>query len=157
MEYAIPRAHAAAAIRAIREAIHARKLPVSFPIEVRFVAPDDALLSPASGRETCYIAVHVFEGMEYEPYFRVVEEIMNGFEGRPHWGKRHFQSAETLRPRYPEWDRFQSVRARMDPEGRFSNAELDRVLGPLARWGHGGGGEHERRPGAGRITPDSSH
>ena len=131
MEYAIPRAHAAAAIRAIRDAIHARKLPVSFPIEVRFVAADDALLSPAGGRETCYIAVHVFEGMEYEPYFRVVEEIMNGFEGRPHWGKRHFQSAETLRPRYPEWDRFQSVRARLDPEGRFSNAELDRVLGPL--------------------------
>jgi len=131
MEYAIPREHAADAIRAIREAVQSRRLPVSFPIEVRFVAPDDALLSPAGGRDTCYIAVHVFDRMEFEPYFRIVEGIMDGFGGRPHWGKRHFQTAETLRPRYPEWDRFQRVRARLDPEGRFGNAEIDRVLGPL--------------------------
>jgi L-gulonolactone oxidase len=133
MEYAIPREHAVTAIRAIRAALHERKLPVSFPIEVRFVAADDAFLSPASGRETCYIAVHMFDRMEYEEYFRVVEEIMNGFSGRPHWGKRHFQTAEALAPRYPEWDRFQAVRARLDPSGRFTNAELDRVLGPVAR------------------------
>ncbi len=132
MEYALPRQHAVAAIQAVRAAIHARKLPVSFPIEVRFVAADDAFLSPAGGRETCYIAVHTFDRMEYEQYFRVVEEIMSGFDGRPHWGKRHFQTAETLAPRYPQWDRFQAVRARLDPGGRFNNAELDRVLGPVA-------------------------
>ncbi len=129
MEYAIPITACADAVRAIREAIHSRRLPISFPIEVRFVAADDALLSPAAGRDTCYIAVHTFDGMEFEPYFRLVEEIMDGFDGRPHWGKRHFQSAATLRPRYPEWDRFQAVRARLDPEGRFANAELERVLG----------------------------
>jgi len=133
MEYAIPREHAVAAIRAIRVAVHEHRLPVSFPIEVRFVAADDAFLSPASGRETCYIAVHMFDRMDYEEYFRVVEEIMDGFNGRPHWGKRHFQTAETLAPRYPGWDRFQAVRARLDPGGRFTNAELDRVLGPVAR------------------------
>jgi L-gulonolactone oxidase len=131
MEYAIPRQHAAEAIRAIREGIHSRRLPINFPIEVRFVAADEALLSPAHGRDTCYIAVHVFDGMEYEPYFRMVEAIMNGFQGRPHWGKRHFQTAGTLAPRYPEWERFQAVRARMDPEGLFSNAELERVLGAV--------------------------
>jgi L-gulonolactone oxidase len=131
MEYAIPRIHAAEAIRAIREGVHSRRLPINFPIEVRFVAADDALLSPAHGRDTCYIAVHVFDQMEYEPYFRMVEEIMDGFVGRPHWGKRHFQTAETLAPRYPEWERFRAVRARMDPEGLFANAEIDRVLGPV--------------------------
>lgn len=131
MEYAIPRAHAAEAIRAIRAGLQSRRLPINFPIEVRFVAGDDALLSPAHGRGTCYIAVHAFDRMEYEPYFRMVEEIMNGFEGRPHWGKRHFQTAETLAPRYPEWERFARVRARMDPAGLFANAELDRVLGPM--------------------------
>ncbi len=131
MEYAIPRAHAADAVRAVREVIHSRRLPVNFPIEVRFVAGDDALLSPAHGRDTCYVAVHVFDGMDYAPYFHAVEEIMNGFDGRPHWGKRHFQTAATLRERYPEWDRFQAVRARLDPHGRFANAELERVLGPV--------------------------
>jgi L-gulonolactone oxidase len=130
MEYAISRKHAVEAIRAVRALVEDRGLAVGFPFEVRFVAPDDAFLSPAGGRETCYIASHVFEGMEYEPFMRGVEEIMDGFEGRPHWGKRHFQTAETLRPRYPEWDRFDAVRERLDPEGRFANEYVRRVLGP---------------------------
>jgi L-gulonolactone oxidase len=71
----------------------------------------------------------MFKGMEWEPYFRAVEELMDGLDGRPHWGKRHFQTAETLRPRYPDWDRFAAVRARLDPDGRFANAYTDRVLG----------------------------
>ena len=133
MEYAIPREHAVEAIHAVRELVESRKLAVSFPFEVRFVKGDDAFLSPAGGRDTCYIASHVFQGMEYEPFMRGVEEIMDGFGGRPHWGKRHFQTAETLRPRYPEWDRFDAVRERLDPEGRFANDYVRRVLGPPVR------------------------
>jgi L-gulonolactone oxidase len=131
MEYAIPRERGGAAIRALRARIASARLPINFPVEVRFVAGDDALLSPAHGRDTCYIAVHVFDGMEFEPYFAMAEEIMDGFGGRPHWGKRHNQTASTLRERYPEWDRFQSVRARFDPAGVFTNAEVERVLGPV--------------------------
>jgi L-gulono-1,4-lactone dehydrogenase len=67
--------------------------------------------------------------MTWEPYFRAVEAIMDDYEGRPHWGKRHFQSAATLAPRYPEWERFQSVRSRLDPDGLFTNEYIDRVLG----------------------------
>ena len=64
----------------------------------------------------------MFEGMAWEPYFRAVEAIMDELGGRPHWGKRHFQTAATLRERYPEWECFQQVRRRLDPEGRFANA-----------------------------------
>ena len=129
MEYALPRNHAIEAVRAVREVVGERGFHVPFPMEVRFVASDDALLSPATERETCYLAVHMFEGMEWEPYFRAVEEIMDGLDGRPHWGKRHFQTAQTLRPRYPNWDLFQEVRSRFDPHGRFTNAHVERVLG----------------------------
>jgi L-gulonolactone oxidase len=104
---------------------------VSFPVEVRFVAPDDIPLSPASGRETCYIAVHLYKGIDYVPYFSAVESIMKELGGRPHWGKLHFQTAETLAPRYPRWDEFQSARRRVDPDGRFANDYTDRVLGKL--------------------------
>lgn len=131
MEYALPREHAAAAVRGVRELIDARGFHVNFPIELRFVAGDDALLSPAHERDTAYVAVHTFEGMAFEPYFRAVEELMDGLGGRPHWGKRHFQTAATLRDRYPEWDRFAAVRARLDPAGRFANAHVERVLGPV--------------------------
>ena len=59
----------------------------------------------------------MYRGMAWEPYFRAVEAIMDELGGRPHWGKRHFQTAATLRARYPDWDRFQAVRARLDPQG----------------------------------------
>jgi FAD-linked oxidoreductase len=129
MEYALPRAHAAEAVRAVLAVAERSDLAVPFPIEVRFVAPDDALLSPAGGRDTCYIAVHMYRGMEWARYFRAVEQVMDGFEGRPHWGKRHFQTAATLAPRYPEWERFQDVRRRLDPDGTFANEYVRRVLG----------------------------
>ena len=131
MEYAIPRERAAEALERVLALIERRRLPVGFPIELRVTAPDDALLSTAHGRPTAYIAVHQYRGMEFETYFRAVEAIMDEYGGRPHWGKRHYQSAHTLAPRYPGWERFQAVRRRFDPEGRFANDYTDRVLGPV--------------------------
>ena len=116
--------------RRIYDLIEREGLRVSFPIEVRFVASDDALLSPSHERETCYIAVHMYRGVAWERYFRGVEQIMDSYGGRPHWGKRHFQTAATLAPRYPRWEDFQRVRARLDPHGRCANPYRDRVLGP---------------------------
>jgi len=133
MEYAIPRSAAAVAVERVMDVIERRRLPVGFPIEVRFVAADDAFLSPSHERETCYVAVHMYRGMEFESFFRTVEAIMREYSGRPHWGKRHYQSAATLRELYPKWDRFQAVRNRLDPSGLFRNDYTDRVLGPLAR------------------------
>jgi L-gulonolactone oxidase len=129
MEYAIPRERVAEALERVLALVERRRLPVGFPIEVRVVAPDEGLLSTAHGRPTGYIAVHQYRGMEFEGYFRAVESIMDEYEGRPHWGKRHYQSAATLRPRYPGWDRFRAVRDRLDPERKFDNDYLRRVLG----------------------------
>jgi L-gulonolactone oxidase len=131
MEYSIPRAHCADAVRQLRTFIDTSGLNIGFPVEVRFVAGDDIPLSTAHGGERCYIAVHVYRGMQHEQYFRGVEAIMREFDGRPHWGKLHFRTAADLAPAYPEWDRFQAVRRRLDPDGRFRNAYLDRVLGPI--------------------------
>jgi FAD-linked oxidoreductase len=134
MEYALPRARTVEAVRRVLELVEGGgrrggNLAVPFPIEVRTVAADDALISTAAGRDSGFVAVHMFEGMAWEPYFRAVEAIMDELGGRPHWGKRHFQSAATLSGRYPEWGRFQAVRRRLDPGGRFANAYTDRVLG----------------------------
>ena len=129
MEYAIPREHTAEALERVLALIERRRLPVGFPIELRVVAGDDALLSTAEGRATGYLAVHQYRGMEFESYFRAVEAIMDEYGGRPHWGKRHYQSAATLRPRYPGFDRFLAIRERLDPERKFANDYLRRVLG----------------------------
>jgi len=131
MEYAIPRRHGPEAVRRVLSLVRERRLPVGFPIEFRLVAADDALLSPAHERETAYVAVHQYQGMAWEPYFRAVERIMSEYEGRPHCGKRHFQAAMPLEELYPRWRDFQRVRARLDPEGRFRSPYTDRVLGPV--------------------------
>jgi len=131
MEYAVPRNDGPEALRRVLDMIERRGFAVPFPIEYRIVAPDDAYLSTAYERDTAYIAVHMYRGMVWEPYFRAVEAIMDDYDGRPHWGKRHFQKAATLAPRYPAWDRFQAIRARLDPGGVFQNEYARRVLGPL--------------------------
>jgi L-gulono-1,4-lactone dehydrogenase len=132
MEYAIPRAELGKALLRVRDLIEREGLLVDFPIELRVAAGDDIPLSTAQGREAGYLAVHLSAGTPFDPYFRAVEAIMDDVGGRPHWGKMHYQRAETLAPRYPEWARFQAVRARLDPDGRFRNPYLDRVLGPIA-------------------------
>jgi L-gulonolactone oxidase len=130
MEYALPREAGREALERVLAMVERRRLPISFPLEFRFVAEDDAHLSPSNGRATAYIAVHVYRGMEHETYFRAVESIMREYDGRPHWGKRHYRTAADLAPAYPDWDRFAEARERLDPERRFRNDYLDRVLGP---------------------------
>ena len=131
MEYSIPRQHAATAVSQLIDFVRTSGLQISFPVEVRFTAPDDIPLSTATARESTYIAVHVYRGMPYEQYFRGVEAIMDKLDGRPHWGKLHYQSAATLAPKYPQWNQWQGVRRRLDPDGRFANAYTERVLGPV--------------------------
>lgn len=130
MEYGVPREHGPEAARRVIEWVRANRYPVFFPIEMRVAAGDDALLSPSHERDTAYIAVHQYRGMEWRPYFEAVEEIMRDYGGRPHWGKRHFQTAETLAPLYPEWDAFQAVRDELDQGRVFTNEYAARVLGP---------------------------
>jgi L-gulono-1,4-lactone dehydrogenase len=129
MEYSINRESVVPALERVMKLVDDEGLLLNFPVEVRFTAPDDVSLSTSYGRPSAYIAVHVFKGMQYEPYFRAVEKIMMDHGGRPHWGKIHFQSAESLSSLYPEYQRFIEVRNRLDPEGVFTNDYLRRVLG----------------------------
>ena len=129
MEYAVPRAAAVEVITAIRAAVNASDWSIGFPLEIRAVAADDITLSMAYGRDTTYIAAHAPLGVDYEAYFATVEAIMAEHDGRPHWGKKHSLEADQLRKLYPGFDDFVELRDRLDPECRFGNAYLDRVLG----------------------------
>jgi L-gulono-1,4-lactone dehydrogenase len=130
MEYGVPREHGPEAARRVIEWVRSNRYPVFFPIEMRVTAADDALLSPSQERDTAYIAVHQYRGMAWRPYFEAVESIMNEYGGRPHWGKRHFQTAATLAERYPRWGEFQAARDALDPGRVFTNEYAARVLGP---------------------------
>ncbi|GAA1792374.1 D-arabinono-1,4-lactone oxidase [Agromyces lapidis] len=128
MEYAVPLEAVPDAFREVRELIERKGWRVSFPIEVRAAAADDNWLSTAHGRDSGYIAVHRYFREDEREYFSAVEDIMRAYEGRPHWGKMHTQTAETLRGVYPRFDDFLAVREQLDPERRFQNPYLERVL-----------------------------
>ncbi|MFV2119092.1 D-arabinono-1,4-lactone oxidase [Streptomyces sp. Act-28] len=129
MEYAVPREAAVAALRELRAMVDHSPLRVSFPVEVRTAPADDIALSTASGRDTAYIAVHVYRGTPCRAYFTATERIMTAHGGRPHWGKLHTRDAAYLATVYPRFGEFTALRDRLDPDRVFGNPYLRRVLG----------------------------
>ncbi|MET7315025.1 D-arabinono-1,4-lactone oxidase [Streptomyces thermoviolaceus] len=129
MEYAIPRAALREVLRELKATVDRSGLRVSFPVEVRTAPADDIPLSTASGRDSAYVAVHMFRGTPYHRYFTAAERIFTAHEGRPHWGKIHTRDAEYLAGVYPRFTEFTALRDRLDPERRFQNDYLRRVLG----------------------------
>jgi len=128
-EYAVPRESLGHVIAELRRAVPRLPDPVMFPVEVRVAAADDIWLSTAYGRESAYVAIHQYAGLPYRAYFDRFESIVAEVAGRPHWGKLHSLDAGRLRPLYPRFDDFRQVRAEVDPEARFGNSYLTRVLG----------------------------
>ncbi|SED50305.1 D-arabinono-1,4-lactone oxidase [Ruania alba] len=132
MEYAIPAEAVVPALREIQQWLHRSGENVPFPIEVRFAAADQVWLSTAYGRPTAYVAVHQYHRLPHARYFRAVEAIMRGYDGRPHWGKLHRRRASDLATTYPRWADVQRVRAAVGP-WLFGNEYTDHVLGRLDR------------------------
>ncbi|SDO50786.1 FAD-linked oxidoreductase [Nakamurella panacisegetis] len=130
MEYAIDRDAIPEAIREIRTLIQRKGWRISFPLEIRVAAADDVWLSTAYGRPSAYVAVHRYHRDPFAEYFLAVQEVLLAFGGRPHWGKLHSLGHEQLRARYPRFGDALAVRDTVDPDRRFANPYLDRVLGP---------------------------
>lgn len=129
MEYAVPRAALGETLRELKAMVDRSGLRVSFPVEVRTAPADDITLSTASGRDSAYIAVHLFRGTPYQAYFTAAERIFTAHEGRPHWGKVHTRDAEYFSRVYPRFGEFTALRDRLDPDRLFQNDYLRRVLG----------------------------
>ncbi|MGI9603965.1 MAG: D-arabinono-1,4-lactone oxidase, partial [Acidimicrobiales bacterium] len=113
MEYGLPVEVLPEALDRIRGFMTSLAEPIMFPIEVRVSAGDDIPLSTAEGRASGWLAFHVYQGTSYESYFAGVETILDDYDGRPHWGKLHFQNHHTLQSRYPRWAEFAAARAEL--------------------------------------------
>jgi len=129
MEQAMPAQAVVPALTEIMQLVERKGYLLNFPVEVRFTAGDDVPLSTAYGRDTAYIAVHVFQGMQFEPFFRDVEDIFRSYDARPHWGKMHYRQAQELSGLYPRWNDFIAMRDRLDPHRTFSNDYTRMVFG----------------------------
>lgn len=129
MEYNLPAEAMVPALRAVKKEIEKERFRVHFPLECRWSKGDEAWLSPAHGRDSAYIAVHMYKGMPHEAYFKAMERIFLDHGGRPHWGKMHFLSAKELSGLYPKWNDFLAMREQMDPGGMFLNTHLRKLFG----------------------------
>jgi FAD/FMN-containing dehydrogenase len=129
MEYAVPREAGLAVLAEARRAIDASDLRISFPVEIRTAPADDIPMSTAYQRDSLYLAFHTHRDAEHVDYFGLLEPIMRAHDGRPHWGKVHTRAADDLRPAYPRFDDFLTMRDRLDPDRVFANPHLQRILG----------------------------
>ena len=131
-EYALPVEAAAEALQGVRDLIDRDRLRVNFIVELRLVKGDDLPLSPAYGRDSCYIGGYIGKTPDAQRYLRGVEALAAGLGGRPHWGKHFSLTPAQLRARYPGWDQALQLRQRLDPEGRLLSPFAQRTLGPSA-------------------------
>jgi FAD-linked oxidoreductase len=129
MEYALPVEAAVPALREIEKMILRENLRISIPIEVRCAPADDLWLSTAHGRDSAYLAFHMFQGMDQTRYFDRAEEIMLAHGGRPHWGKLHSREHDYFAEAYPRFADFLGVREKTDPDRVFANNYTRRIFG----------------------------
>ena len=126
-EYFVDRARGAAALDAVR-----RLSPLITPLllvsEFRATAPDRLWLSGSYERET--LAIHFTwrnRPDQVSAALTEVEAALAPFDARPHWGKAsHIQAGQPERL-YPRLGDARALFERLDPQGRFSNARLERL------------------------------
>lgn len=130
MEYHLPPENAREALLEIIRLTEERHPEIYFPVEVRQTAGDDGWLSPFQGGNRVSVAVHHDARQDPTAYFRDAEAIFRAAGGRPHWGKMHNLVRRDLEDLYPGLPKFDALRKRLDPEGRFLSPALRRLLLP---------------------------
>ena len=128
-EYFVARSDAAAALRAV-EPLAGELGPLLQVSEVRTVRSDDLWLSGSFGRDT--LALHftwIPDQARVMAFLPRLEDALDSFGARPHWGKLTAMPATTIRQRYPKWAEFERLATALDPTGAFRNPYLDALVG----------------------------
>lgn len=128
MEYNIPAEAHSDVLKEVMKTFQNQNFPVHFPIENRWVKGDDILMSPANGRDSAYLAFHVYHKKDHTEYFKLMEEICRAHGGRPHWGKMNTLTAKDVLDLYPEFPKFNAIRQEQDPDNLFITPYLEKLL-----------------------------
>lgn len=94
--------------------------------EIRTVAADDLWMSPSYRRET--VALHftwINDAAAVGRVLRLIEQRLEPFGARPHWGKLFRLDAEAVRSQYGRSADFEALLAKLDPAGKFRNAFVE--------------------------------
>lgn len=127
-EYLVPRARAVEAIEVVR-ALAPLVAPLLQITEIRTVAPDDLWLSSSYGTDV--VGLHftwVRDQAGVEAVLPQVEAALLPLGARPHWGKLYLDREGVVPSLYPRLADFAALAARFDPDARFRNPFLARLL-----------------------------
>lgn len=129
MEYNVPTEAYDAVIKEVIRLVNSGKYAIHFPIENRWVKQDDIYMSPAYGRDSAYLACHVYSKKDNKAYFGALEAIFRAHGGRPHWGKLHTLTQNDVVDLYPRFAEFCAIRHDEDPDRCFTNPYLETLIG----------------------------
>lgn len=127
-EFFVPRENAARAVAVMRR--HGERLaPVLLVSEVRTVAADRLWLSP--GNRGDYVGLHFTfrrDPAGVTAALPAVEADLGTLGAVPHWGKVTTMDPKVIRSRTPRLAEFRDLARHFDPQGKFSNAYLERYV-----------------------------
>jgi alditol oxidase len=126
-EYFVDRSQGADVLEALRRRAGVIA-PAAMVSEIRSTAADPLWLSGSYGRDT--LAIHFTwrnAPDEVDAAVSEVEAALEPFAARPHWGKVSRLTPAQLAERHPRLADARALFGRLDPQGTFSNARLERL------------------------------
>ena len=127
-EYFVPRRHAVEAILAV-ERLHDQVSPSLLITEIRTIAADHLWMSPCYDQDC--VTIHFTWKPDWPAVSKllpVIEKELAPFHARPHWGKLFTTSSTELKSIYKKMPEFVELSTRYDPQGKFRNEYLNRII-----------------------------
>ncbi len=127
-EYILPRQYAITALHAIDQ-FRAYIAPLLQISEVRTIAADDLWMSPCY-KQAC-VAIHFTWKKDWDgvkELLPLIEEKLEPFEARPHWGKLFTMNPTRIQSLYKRLPEFRELLRSYDPQGKFRNTFLDKYI-----------------------------
>lgn len=128
LEYYVPAEHSQEAVAALQNLMRDVHPDQHYPIEVRWIKGDGGYLSPFQGRDSTSISVSGLPGTNYWPYLQDVDQLLQKYQARAHWGKIHFLTRDRVDALYPDAEKFREIRRSFDPNGVFLNDHTRALL-----------------------------
>jgi xylitol oxidase len=127
-EYFVPFHHGVEAILTIQR-LGKQISPHLFISEIRTIDSDDLWMSP------CYkqlsVAIHFTWKQDWnsvQKLLPIIEKELSPFIPRPHWGKLFTLAPTVLASRYEKLSDFKKLVNHYDPQGKFRNEFLDKLI-----------------------------
>jgi nucleoside-diphosphate-sugar epimerase/FAD/FMN-containing dehydrogenase len=128
-ELAVPYDQARAALRVLREHFRTTQRFPLMPLHIRCSGRSESWLSPAYGRDVCWIEFWQFPPSD--ACSERMQSLLEPFGYRFHWGKASRTAPAYIARQYERWHEFLALRRRWDPDGLFANEHLDTFFGSV--------------------------